>query len=68
MKSCKTCGVFMFGAFFPSSSFVERRFVFPLPYVLGIIMQEHNWGKKKWLLATVVHDAKYCSLENVFYQ
>lgn len=31
----------MFGvSFFPSSSFVERRFVFPLPYVLGIIMQE----------------------------
>lgn len=34
----------MLEAFFSSSSFVERRFVFPLPYVLGIIIQEHEWG------------------------
>lgn len=59
----------MFGAFFPSSSFVERRSVFPLPCVLGIIMQEHKLeGGKKWLQAAVIHDAKYCSLENVSYQ
>lgn len=48
----------MFGAYFsPSSSFLERRFVFPLPYALGIIMQEHKLGGgKTWLQATVVHD------------
>lgn len=32
------------GLLFSSSSFVEKRFVFPLPYVLGIIMREHEQG------------------------